>query len=524
MRHGMGELRLRRFALLASLAALGACSTAQLALSERQTGAILTDLDARVAAEREAARLAAEAKPQPKEAPAPEVPPVLALDDALKIAGRQNRDLATSREGLTLSALALLDAENAVGPRLAGAVSSLLVGDDRAEEIRTNAGTLSVTSLLPTGATATVEGEASHRHGLGDEASTSAGSSVTATIRQPLLRGAGYEASHEILTDAKRQALYDVRAFELTRQDLALDVQSDFYGIVTQKQVIRNRELSLASFEFLKRRTDRLFELGRASEVDKFRAAREYLTAENDLVDARQELDSRLDRLKIRLGLSTSVTIDVAEEIPTRKPIELDLRRAVDVALLNRLDLMTARDTVEDSERRLRIRERDLLPDLGVEAVGRRASDPDSRRVSSPLERDSWSLGVSLELPLDRVRERNALRAARIELDRSRRGLSLLEDSVILDVRDALRTVRSAELSFSIQEQIAASEEKNVRIANIRFQNGEIGNRDLTDALTSLADARDRLVREKANVETARTRLLRALGILYLDAEGTWRE
>ena len=91
-------------------------------------------------------------------------------------------------------------------------------------------------------------------------------------------------------------------------------------------------------------------------------------------------------------------------------------------------------------------------------------------------------------------------------------------------MRESLRTLRSSESSLKIQEQIAASEEKNVRVARMRFESGEISNRDLTDALTALADARDRLIREKANVETARTRLLRDLGVLVLDEEGTWRE
>jgi outer membrane protein TolC len=75
-----------------------------------------------------------------------------------------------------------------------------------------------------------------------------------------------------------------------------------------------------------------------------------------------------------------------------------------------------------------------------------------------------------------------------------------------------------------IQEQIVASEEKNVKIAQLRFERGEIGNRDLTDALTNLADAKDRYIREKANAETARLRLMRSLGLLRMNADGTWQE
>jgi outer membrane protein TolC len=185
---------------------------------------------------------------------------------------------------------------------------------------------------------------------------------------------------------------------------------------------------------------------------------------------------------------------------------------------------MTARDGVADAERRVRITERNILPDVRIEAVSTHASPPGSRRTDGNLSHDSYSVGLAVELPLDLVRERGALRAARIELDRARRNLSRVEDDVVLGVRQSMRSLRSAVASLKIQVEIAASEEKNVKVARMRFEQGEISNRDLTDAMTNLVDARDRLVREQAIVETARTQLLRDLGILYLDAEGTWRE
>jgi len=117
------------------------------------------------------------------------------------------------------------------------------------------------------------------------------------------------------------------------------------------------------------------------------------------------------------------------------------------VALLNRLDLRTfgrrgRRRRAPDA----RPGERDAAgPQRGGRRHARRANNIGgaSGASRSPLEHDTYSLGLSLELPLDRVRERGALRAARIELDRARRGLSLKEDSVILEVRDAMRNLRS---------------------------------------------------------------------------------
>ena len=115
-------------------------------------------------------------------------------------------------------------------------------------------------------------------------------------------------------------------------------------------------------------------------------------------------------------------------------------------------------------------------------------------------------------------------RRARIDLDRARRARALAEDNVIAEVRDSLRNLRSAENSLAIQERIVASEEKNAKVARMRFEQGEIGNRDLTDALINLADAQDRLVREKANVATARLELLRDVGVLFIEEDGTWQD
>lgn len=505
------------------------CAQAQLRLSEEETGAVLDDLQRRVDAERAAARERAEPPPSP-DRETPEVPAVVGIEDALRIAHRYNRGLRTDREGLVFSALTLLNARRDVGPRVAGSVASVVRGTERGEDVRSHEAALSLLGLLPTGADVEVTGRAGRDWGRGDgrdglDRDTSVDGSLTARVSQPLLAGRGAESAYESLTDAERQALYDVRDFELARQDLSLRVQREYYGIVAQKRVVRNREAILEQFEFLKRRSETLFSVDRVSEVDKFRAAREYLTAQNSLVDAKQELAARLDRFKVLLGIETATTVEVAEEIPEVKDEDYDLKWAIDVALANRLELRTARDQVDDAERRVRIRTQELQPDLRLVAERSRSARPGERHTDDlDLRDDGYSVSLELELPLDRVRERASLRRARIELVRGRRALAQLEDDVILSVRESLRELRSAANSLAIQREIAASEEKNSKVARMRFENGEIGNRDLTDAQNSLVDAQDRLVREQVNVELARVQLLRDLGVLRLAEDGTWIE
>ena len=178
---------------------------------------------------------------------------------------------------------------------------------------------------------------------------------------------------------------------------------------------------------------------------------------------------------------------------------------------------------MEDAERRLRNRERDALPALDVEASWTKSNRGERHVSDLGYAADSFAVGVTLELPLDRVRERGAIRSARIELSRARRALSLLTDTVLREVRESLRNYRSADNSVAIQRQIVASEVKNAKVARIRFEDGEISNRDLTDAQNGLADARDRLVRETANLADAKVQLIRDVGILVLNEDGTWQ-
>ena len=183
---------------------------------------------------------------------------------------------------------------------------------------------------------------------------------------------------------------------------------------------------------------------------------------------------------------------------------------------------MTSRDEVEDWERRVRLREQDLLSDLDLTVEGTSRTDDDRHLSDLDYSLNSYLVGVQLEIPLDRVRERNALRRARTELAAARRDLAQLEDDVILEVRQAVRDFRSAANSVAIQRKIVATEEKNAKVAFLRFQNGELSNRDLTDAENNLVDARDRLVREQVNLEIARVEFLRDAGILILKENGTW--
>jgi outer membrane protein TolC len=262
--------------------------------------------------------------------------------------------------------------------------------------------------------------------------------------------------------------------------------------------------------------------VGRVNALDVLRARRSELNARNALLGEEERHLLALDRFRIFLGLPDSVRVQVRSEAPEFVPVDFDVQSAVAVALANRLDLLNRREQLEDEERGLRIARNDLLPRLdfdasiGVGGIG--------TSINDQTYDDDYSAGFTFELPLDRVREKNDLRSARIGLTRARRSYDEFLDNVVVEIESAFRELERRVDSLEIQRQLIADQQANVRIAQIRFERGEVSNRDKVEAEQSLLEAKNGLIREQVDYEIARLRLLRSLGILFIDDNGMWRE
>ncbi|MFH2000668.1 MAG: TolC family protein, partial [Planctomycetota bacterium] len=140
------------------------------------------------------------------------------------------------------------------------------------------------------------------------------------------------------------------------------------------------------------------------------------------------------------------------------------------------------------------------------------------------LDNRSYSAGLSLELPFDRVQERTALRQTQISYEQTLRSFQEFKDNLVIEIHSAFRELERRHQSLDIQRRIIADEEKNATIAEIRYRRGEISNRDLVEAKQSMLEARNNLINEKVDYEITRLGLLKDLGILFINEKGMWYE
>jgi len=192
------------------------------------------------------------------------------------------------------------------------------------------------------------------------------------------------------------------------------------------------------------------------------------------------------------------------------------------VAFNARLDYFTQRNQTADAERQLVIAAEDLNPDFGIVIGAALNSEPgdDLNRLS--LERYDYNAGFDFNPKLNRKRFRNGYRSALIDVEAARRALSLFEDNIKLEVRNAWRTLEQARISYEIQQNSVRLSERRVFEQQLLLEIGKGTAIDRVDAENALINARNSLSRAIVSHTIANLSLWRDMGILYIKANGQW--
>ncbi len=455
--------------------------------------------------------------PREDRPPPVEVPAVLTIEDALRIATACNRDYKTQRETFFLTAQTLgLTRRDFREWVFTGSLSNTLEDGEEIELFESTALAFTGTrTVLPTGGSLTITGTWTQFYEPAAEHTITG----TATFTQPLLRGAGKSIAWEPLTLAERGLVYQARAFEIYRQDFTISIIQQFTSLVSQRRSVKNAENRVAGAEYSQRQARALYRLELGPQTDVFRAEREYLTAQNALLDAQQGYQLALDQFKVTLGLPLSAHFDLVDEIPLPPDLDPTVDGAVDAALANRLDLATTRQQTEDACRTVLVAKNALLPDLDFTAAYNSIAAANTL-AEFGFEPSNWNLGISLEIPLNRKPERNAYKAAIIAYEQSKRSLQQTEDNAILSVRDALRRLQQTRVQIQNDKDNIKTIERLLLKADLENRAGRVSNRDVVEATNDLAAAKDSLNDRYVSYLIDTLNLQQEMGLLFVGRDG----
>ena len=384
-----------------------------------------------------------------------------------------------------------------------------------------------VNKLLKTGGLIAVSITSNFFRFLTGDPSVDTTSALVGSLVQPLWRGAGSKVVVENLTQAERDMLYALRDFARFRKEFAVNVASDYFGVLQARDAIRNNWRGYQSFLQSLERGRAYAAEGRMTPAELGRLEQAGLSAESSWINSNANYSSALDRFKILLGLPTDTKV-----VPDTRELEnlaiehpdISADDAVRVAMVTRLDLYNLRDQVDDADRKLVVAENNLRPDVNLVATYRVDSAPDGDFSELDFRRYNWSAGLDVGLPFDRKAERNAYRAALIVEDRARRAFELAEDTVALNVRDAWRELEQAKLNYEINVREVELNARRVEEQDLRAELGLADAIDQVDALNDLIRAQNSLTSALVNHTIARLVFWRDMGILYIKKNGQWED
>jgi outer membrane protein TolC len=479
-------------------------------------------------------------QPAPQAAAVPEAPAglqvespgaqVISLQQALAIASANNRDLQSQRESLFLSALSLTLQRFQFAPQFFGTVSGTYDNTDTGDTRQVQADTsFGFNWLLATGTRFSVSLASSFSEFLTGDPRRAASSLFNVNVTQPLLQGAGIAVT-EPLTQAERDVAYQMRTFVRYRQTFFVSVLSSYYRVLEQRQILDNEQLNYERLKLARERAEWLGQAGELADFEVDQVRQDELSAESGVQNALQSYYSSLDEFKITLGIpvETVITLDRGEmtQLGSKEVTELALRleNAIQVALERRPDLMTARDRVEDAKRKVEVAANDLLPGLDLSGSLNTDTAGDTKPLNFQAERTDFSAGVDLDLPLNRMAERNAYRRSLIDLDRQERTYTQARDQVILDVRNDMRDYELALRTQEIQKKAVGLAERRVDSTVMLQEAGRATTRDMLDARRSLLSAQNALARTIVDFETSKLALAVDMGVLVVDSNGQVKE
>jgi outer membrane protein TolC len=351
---------------------------------------------------------------------------------------------------------------------------------------------------------------------------------LSVNLAQPLLRGAGASIVAENLTQAERNVTYEVRSFSRFQTTFAVDITIAYLRLLQQREVVRNEYDSYRYAIASREMSEALGFDGRVSRVQVDQARQRELDLRNRYLLAVERYRDLLDSFKETLSLPLGVNLQLDEKIleELRQAGMYDVRLSPEegyaLAVRQRLDLLNAIDRFEDSKRKVAVAANRLKTDLNIFADASIESEGPTDYTQFNWERYRAGVGVQLDLPVDRLRERNTYRTTLVSFERELRNLGQELDNLRDEVRQALRGLQLARAVYEVQERSVQLADQRVEGAQLAFQAGRAQIRDLLEAQDAQLRARNSFIAALVDYHASRLQLLQDLGVLDVAQERFW--
>jgi len=452
------------------------------------------------------------------------------LEQALEIAHKNSRPYQRQKEDLYLAAVNLSNQRNVFSSIWSSRINPNLERQSNGEGRIENATSLGISKrLYRTGGTITANFANDLLRFVTGNPRRNLANTLSLAFTQPLLRGATrYNSVSDRLTQAERDVIYAIRDFTQFQRSFAVDVVNAYFDLLGLKNTIRNNYANyLARQEATARArarqgvdSKRNYDLALQSEL---RQKNVYI---NSIVTYQRALDNFKDRLGI--PISTALYLDDQPFADLVKiglpPVDLTADAAYMVAVTNHLPTLNEIDRYQDAKRRILVAANALRTGLDITTGASLNWDKEEDYSNFNVEQVRANMGLVLDLPLNRVNERNAYRTALINFERQLRSLQQTLDDRRAVIRQGLRQLEQSRKNYANNELGVAIAQRRVAELKLRVAAGTVDQQSFIDAQNSLIQEQNSRVNAIVSYLQARLQLLLDIGTITTDQRRFWLE
>lgn len=212
--------------------------------------------------------------------------------------------------------------------------------------------------------------------------------------------------------------------------------------------------------------------------------------------------------MKIAMGIILAITLFYTMPAYAEEEAVLDWNDCVREAIKNNPDLISAEETLNQSEADKRITKSAIFPRISADFEGRT-----SETANSKSRTDSYSFALSgKQLLFDGFKTYNDIKSAKENIKSSQYNYAAVSSNIRLDLRTAFVELMRAQELMSLTGNIAMRRRQNLELIKLRYEAGREHRGSLLTAEADLARAEFEVTQAERSISLARRQISKALG------------
>ena len=322
-------------------------------------------------------------------------------------------------------------------------------------------------------------------------------SEMVFSLTQPLLKNFGIDLNKRNIYIANNEVNISDYVFEDKVIDIISDVENVYWDLVFTIEDLAVKKKSLERARDLERQVKAQVAVGTMAEIETLQAQSEVASRDESLLVAQDLIQDNEDILKNILNIDYGSEEGLKAIHPSDRPEividEINLNEAIKDTLLNRPDYLGKKKELENKNILVKFRENQLYPTVDLfGTMGLNGLSGDAITVNTGTFQGkskyggdygtalsdsltgkfyNWEVGINLSYPLGNRSAKAQLAASRLEKAQLILSIKDLEKSIIVEVREAIRQLKTdlkrinaTRIARKLAEEKLKAEEKKFEV------------------------------------------------------------